>query len=247
MKSIFRIMALSAAILLSASCLIRIPNLKKEYLRAESGPVLQRVETVSPFYQLNVEGPVPVSYQPDGDRYAVEAVLPESILDSLRIKVEDGILDLSFPRPVILRNKDAIIRVYAPGLRRGCFSGSGDVFLHGLSGDMADLSIWGSGDMTLFGAQVDTLLVSISGSGDIKGNDLQCDTTSVDIAGSGDVVLQGITSRNVSVSIIGSGDVRLGGEAGKADVRISGSGDVDLRSFSCPDVRREISGSGDIL
>jgi hypothetical protein len=99
-------------------------------------------------------------------------------------------------------------------------TGSGDVHIHDISGDVSVTT--GSGDIEI--AHIGSLHAGTVGSGDLTARDITKDVR-IGSVGSGDVVLHKVGG-SVNVDTLGSGDLTVDDVRGDLTVGAKGSGDV---------------------
>ena len=222
MKGILIIVAIAAAVVLFAGCVIGLPT-------RGNGVSADKSFDLSGFEGIKVAGSADVTYVQDLLETSVVLRTDENLLDCYSVEVKEGILVISnvkgkMPMPKV----GVLLTVHSPAVNSIKISGSGDCSIP------HTLAI--PGDFTY----------KVSGSGDLSANVIVCKNLETGISGSGDISIKSVTAQSTKVSISGSGDADLGcNGAGDIDVRISGSGDVRLHGIA-HSLNTKISGSGDI-
>jgi len=115
------------------------------------------------------------------------------------------------------------VEITVPELEAVSLSGSGDVEVVALKGDVFECSISGSGNVEVEG-EVREVEFKISGSGEIEAKDLVADDAFVTISGSGDVRVHARESLEGRIS--GSGSIFYSGNPQSLSTNISGSGRI---------------------
>ena len=227
--------------LLAISCNINIRNND----RVDGNGVMKKeTRDVSDFKKVEVAGPFDVVLV-QGNSFKIEIEADENLMQYIRVKKNEGRLEISEKEGYELRSKSGIkIRLQMPvvdevtlegsGSVRGetklensdnieiKIAGSGDISLE-IKSPAVDVEIGGSGRATLSGS-TRKLDISIGGSGDCLADDLLSEDCEVSIGGSGTARVFASVSLNVSVG--GSGDVYYRGEPKNVKKSIGGSGSV---------------------
>ncbi len=182
--------------------------------------------------------------------HSVTATGDQTLLERLRITVENGILRLEFEKNG-KKNENwsgtVNVAVTMPDIHDLSVYGSGTIACgHFDRADELKLQVMGSGDILLDGVgEISAMKIELEGSGDIVcAASKVLGHTRIDLTGSGEVKVEGTTT-GIDVDIVGSGDVHASGmKASAGTVKITGSGDAFVnceRSLST-----NINGSGNI-
>jgi len=210
---------------------------------AGAAEIISQSREVSDFHSVAVSIPGQVrigratdeSLTLEGDSDALEQIVTE---------VADGVLWISQKKggwnlrgPVRLKLTYVVLDTLD-------LSGSGDVNLDSVSGEVFELHISGSSTVEVAGFELDRLELSVSGSGDLEVGELAADSVTVEVSGSGNVQLRGeVASQTITVKGSGSVDTREL-RSREAEAIVTGSGNVALWATDLLDAA--ISGSGDI-
>ncbi|MGK2284628.1 head GIN domain-containing protein [Pedomonas sp. V897] len=206
---------------------------------ARAAPVqaatLERQIDVRPFTGIALEGAMDIRVV-QADRIQVLARGSQAALETLDVRVEDGVLRLKQKNSIRLPGDDRLaVTISLPDLRAFLLAGSGNVALDGVSADELTLKVAGSGTITASGT-CRKLSVNIAGSGDVKAEALQCDTVTVRIAGSGDVATY--ARETFAARIMGSGDITVFGNPKDRTRSVLGSGSVIYQDTAVSGGRR---------
>lgn len=148
----------------------------------------------------------------------------QSRIDNLESKVVDGKLVFEEKSGGLFGNHGELnITVTLPTLEAFELSGSGDVQIEGVKGNVIAVALTGSGDIDVKG-ESSTATLSVTGSGDLNSKGLTVKTATVSITGSGDIETN--ATGDLTISILGSGDVTYFGDP-KVTSSINGSGNVN--------------------
>lgn len=110
---------------------------------------------------------------------------------------------------------------------------------------VSHVSVSGSGNIDLEKLSGEISSVKVSGSGNIEVDQINSNKLKVNISGSGNIDIENLSADILGVSINGSGDIDLDGKAGELDITISGSGDFIGNDLKSENVSINIYGSGD--
>lgn len=169
----------------------------------------------------------------------------DNILDNIRIRVRDGVLEITSADGVNLRPTEPIrVDVTVGTLESLACSGTADVAVGPVDVETLNVAVSGSGDVDLERLTCEIFSVAISGSGAVVARDGRADTQKVAISGSGHYDGGGLDSTVSSVAVSGSGsaDVHV---TGSLEAAVSGSGSIDY-SGDPGTVNRKVSGTGRI-
>lgn len=208
------------------------------------GPVVTENRDISGFKEIksDISGEV---YVTPGPAYKVSIEAQQNIIDVVETVLNDNRLTIRLKSNTVVKSADKIIvRVTSPDIRGLILSGSGNLNANQpITTSDLYLRVSGSGDMYLNGLSATSLDANISGSGRIDIISGTVDREELEIGGSGDMDFLNLVSREAEVKISGSGSAKLHATE-RLKVRITGSGDVYYRGNPAVDV--SISGSGDL-
>lgn len=151
--------------------------------------------------------------------------IDENLLDSLDIRVENGVLIISVqPGRSIFNYREFTVDAVLPSLSSAGVYGSGDIEISGkMGGRSVSLTIAGSGDISgEFDADTLNAIIQGSGSIDLAGTARSFTGT---IQGSGSVRANRFTATDAKAGIYGSGSCTLRVER-NLDAAIFGSGSI---------------------
>lgn len=206
------------------------------------GPIVTEERTVADFTKLhNTTSADVVMVENAG--YDIQIEAPENLMAYLKLRVENGELEIDERRNNIRHSSRVTIYINQRPLEGLKNSGSGDMENCLLEAPSAEITISGSGDVAGI-AEANRVDVTVSGSGD-GFFELYTDQLKTSLSGSGDFEAEG-SGQLLDLRISGSGDY-LGRHFAcqEADIRLSGSGNAEVRAAQRVDVT--ISGSGDLL
>lgn len=211
-----------------------------------SGKTASEIRSVAGFETVNANGSMDVQIKQTG-RELVTVSGDDNIVPLIETRVIDKsqgrTLDIRFkPGASIHSVSKVLVVIEVIKLQGVALSGSGDVLIDGVKGDLLEASLSGSGDIRMVAVECKEIKLRLSGSGDatLAGRAGQL---GIKISGSGDVRAKSMDAESVSVSIAGSGDAQVA--ASKAlTVSIAGSGDVAY--VGNPSVSSSIAGSGSV-
>ena len=244
MKRFLLIIAIAFIGLTLGSCTI---NINTETMKGD-GHVVTREYDVNRFGEIVCALPATVNFSV-ADEYTCIVRVDENLLDYIDIKVEDGELVLSQPKPkggnyVNFNSTEFVIDITAPEIDEITVAGSGDInILSPLSVKNLEVSIAGSGNV-VFKEEIDIdhLELSVAGSGDIHLDKGTVQELEANIAGSGDIVSYAEV-QEMEATVMGSGDITAN-VTGKLEYQIIGSGDIYY--YGGTELEGKIAGSGSI-
>jgi hypothetical protein len=208
-----------------------------------SGNVVSETRTITNFDQITVGGAFDL-FVTIGDRYHVEVVADDNLMERIQIEVIGKTLRIgTTPGTNLRRYTDLEVHVTLPVIRELKTSGAATaVFTNAVRQNGLTLSSSGASDIRL-SVEADELYVSTSGSSDVhisgfaafvevsasgasdfRGQDFECAVASVRLSGSSD--MSAVITQKVSGSLSGSSDLRILGGNPEIDVRTSGSSGV---------------------
>ncbi|MET0392880.1 MAG: head GIN domain-containing protein [Chitinophagaceae bacterium] len=230
------------AVLVLFSCIVT--SCTKERLVGE-GPVVTETRSLSGFTGVSSGCSGRVNFRVD-PVYKVEVTAQQNILDVLRTRVVNGVLDIDFKNNVnIRRHEDIVINVSAPSAGYFRLSGSGSIYTEGsMATNRLTLEVSGSGSMFLQQAVIAGKLdARISGSGSMTIAAGSAGNEELHISGSGNMDFSNLAAAQAETHISGSGDMKVN-LSQSLDARISGSGSVYYKGN--PLITTHISGSGKV-
>lgn len=143
------------------------------------------------------------------------------------VSYQDLDLQIQLPSSMPVSVNDSSGDAYIGGLSQvDVQTGSGDVHIHDISGEVSVTN--GSGDVDI--AHIGSLRAGSVGSGDLTARDIT-HNAHIGSVGSGDVVLDKVGG-NVDVGTLGSGDLTVSNVRGDLTVGAKGSGDVSHSNIS---------------
>jgi putative autotransporter adhesin-like protein len=159
----------------------------------------------------------------------------------LTTAVEKGVLVIDARQP-FRGEREAVVEITVPSLRRFQLDGSGDVSIEGSKGAV-ELSLEGSGDLRWQG-EASTLQARVDGSGDLR-LEGRAERLQVRVDGTGDVDAGKLVAVNAEARVEGTGDVELNLGGGTLTAAVDGTGDIRWRG----DAKTEsiaVHGTGEI-
>ena len=228
-----------------SSCVI---NINGETVKGD-GNVVTRAYDISSFDEVVCALPATVNYTV-ADAYSCTVRVDSNLLEYIDIKVKDGELSLSQPKPTkngIYLNFNAtefVIDITSPGLNEITLAGSGDInILSPLQVQKLEVTVAGSGNVAFKeDVNIQQLEVSVAGSGDILVDKCLIRKFEADIAGSGDIVAHA-EAQEVEANVMGSGDITVN-VSGSLEYQVIGSGDIHY--YGDAKVNGEVAGSGSL-
>jgi len=201
----------------------------------------EEVRKLDAFSGIGISISADVYYTP-GNAHEITIEGDAKDVEDLITKVEDGFLQVKYPKGWKIRHSKLTIYITSKELDAVKISGSAK-FKSGdpVTTDEMDLAMSGSGDIHFEKLNADEVAVKISGSGDIMLLNGNADELSVKISGSGKVNAEAFEVDEFSAGISGSGSVRITVKE-ELESRISGSGKVYYHGT--PRVNSSSSGSG---
>jgi len=228
MKKAFLLLSVLGAMTLTGCNFIKFNSTGDFMMVRGSENVITKTLDLGEFNALSMSISADVVYSEVTEASTVVVSAPDNLFEYFDFCVEDGTLKLRYDKNAnIIHDRDVIITVTGPTLKKVTLAGSGDFrALAPITASTFVGAISGSGDMSFAGITAGEANFSIGGSGNLKATGLDCGDLTAAIAGSGDMV--------------------LAGKADTATIAIAGSGDVDIRSLTANDVKTSVAGSGDI-
>lgn len=229
-------------IILFVFSLLAIAVLPSCHKVSGSGPVVTETRNISGFSEIRSEFSGEIYITP-GNSYSVTIDAQQNIIDVIETVLNDGILTLRVKSNTVIRpDSRVIVRITTPHITGLHVNGSGNMTVtDNLGTSDLYLKVSGSGNIYLPGLTCSSVYANISGSGEIDINNGEVATEEIDISGSGSMDFSNLLAASSDIEIAGSGDARVY-VSNKLKVRISGSGTVYYRGTPSIDV--SISGSG---
>ncbi|UCE24014.1 MAG: DUF2807 domain-containing protein [Candidatus Zixiibacteriota bacterium] len=160
-----------------------------------------------------------------GEGQEMTITFDDNLIDLIKTRVRGKTLKI-YSRDSYSSRYSCKIDLKVPYLESIRLSGSGDVEIFDLSGELFECSISGSGDIRADG-EVEEVDIRVSGSGDVDTRELIAHEASVRVSGSGDVKV--FASEFFDGSVSGSGDIDIYGNPERMSRHVSGSGDIRKR------------------
>ena len=225
------------------SCLI---NINGETVKGD-GNVVTREYVISHFDKVVCALPATVNYTV-ADTYSCTVRVDSNLLEYIDIKVKDGELSLSQPKPtkngiyLSFNATEFVIDITSPSLNEITLAGSGDINIHSpLQAQKLEVTVAGSGNVAFKeDVNIQHLELSVAGSGDILVDKGIIRKLEADIAGSGDIVTHA-EAQEVETSVMGSGDITVN-VSGTLEYQVVGSGDIYY--YGDAKVNGKVAGSG---
>jgi Putative auto-transporter adhesin, head GIN domain len=188
-----------------------------------SGVAASERRNVGSFSRVLLSGEASVVVTVGGElRVTVRA--DDNLLRDVDTQVQDSTLEISQPDNLDLAPKVGIdVDITVPTLEGVEVSGSGDVSVDGIRGDVFQTEVSGAGNVHASG-QVDRVEAVVSGAGDVRLVDLVAREAIVEISGAGDIHVHATESLTASVS--GAGDVIYTGDPEEVNRDVSGAGEI---------------------
>ena len=204
----------------------------------------EEVRKLDAFSGIGISISADVYYTP-GNAHEIKIEGDAKDVDDLITKVEDGFLQVKYPRGWKIRHSKLTIYITSKELDAVKISGSAK-FKSGepVTTDEMDLAMSGSGDISFDKLNADEVDVKISGSGRIELLNGAADELDTKISGSGKLNAETFEVSEFSAALSGSGSVRITVKE-ELDVKISGSGKVYYHGT--PRVNSTSSGSGKVV
>jgi Putative auto-transporter adhesin, head GIN domain len=149
----------------------------------------------------------------------------DNLLADVETEVDDDTLEISEPSNLDLDPKVGIfVEITVPALLEVEVSGSGDVSVEELSGDVFRAEVSGAGNVEATG-DVDRVEAEVSGAGDIQVASLVAREATAEVSGAGNIQVHATDSLDASVS--GAGDITYTGDPPDLETDVSGAGEIN--------------------
>ncbi len=186
-----------------------------------SGDIVTQTRDLGEFTRIESSGSFDI-YVYVGQKQEVKVTFDDNLIDIVETKVHGKTLDI-FCDESFRSRRDCRIEIHIPELKAVKISGSGDVEIYELNGDVFEYQVSGSGDMRAEG-KIGELEIKVSGSGDVDTRDLEAQDAYVRVSGSGDVKV--FASESLTGRVSGSGDIQYYGDPQHVSRHVSGSGSI---------------------
>ena len=189
-----------------------------------SGDLVTETRDLDEFTRIEAKGSTDI-FVTVGDEQKVTVTFDDNLVDFIVTDVRRKTLEVYCEESYSSR-RPCRVEITVPSLESVRLSGSGDMEIYDLQGEMFEYTISGSGDLRMDG-EIDELDIRVSGSGDVDARDLKAKDAYVKVSGSGDVKVY--TSESFEGRVSGSGDINVYGNPEHVSRRVSGSGDIRKR------------------
>lgn len=160
-----------------------------------------------------------------GETQTVSVRGDDNLLADVETEMDNGTLEISDPSNVDLEPKVGVtVEITVPALEDIQVSGSGDVRVDGIEGDLFGVEVSGSGSVEASG-EVGRVEAEVSGSGDIRLAELVSRDATAEISGAGGIQVHATESLVASVS--GAGDITYTGDPADVERDVSGAGTIE--------------------
>jgi hypothetical protein len=240
MKNTLTFTIIAAAVILFSSCENRSICIKG------NGDRQTKSIDVADFTGVELDGSFDVIVI-QGNRFKVEAIGDDNILNSVSAKEVGGVCKLDLADGCY-KDYDLTIEVTMPELTDVFLDGSGDFTIEDFdNADQLNLEIEGSGNINIYDqANLNNLKATIDGSGNIEFKRIVADINSIKAIVNGSGNFDGFTlnADNVITRISGSGNCEVNASS-TLKATIEGSGNILYKGN--PTITKSISGSGSII
>jgi len=186
-----------------------------------SGDLVTESRDLEEFTRIKLSGSMDL-YVNVGRDQEVQLTFDDNLIDLIETEVRGKTLKI-WSEESYSCSRGCRIDISVPSLETVQLSGSGDIEIYDLSGDMFEYTVSGSGDLQVSG-EVAEVEIKVSGSGDVDARDLKAADVYVRVSGSGDVRV--FASESFDGKVSGSGDITFYGDPEHVSRRVSGSGDI---------------------
>lgn len=188
-----------------------------------SGRVISEARNVSDFTSIELAGSAEVNVQL-GPKESVTVEADDNVVPLIETTVANGKLLISTKPGINLTTSNGVhVNVVMKSLNGITLSGSGKIFVTGMSGPELTIELPGSGNINVAGT-VDHVGINLLGSGNIYCVTLRAVSADVKLDGSGNITLHATQSLNASLS--GSGSIQYRGRPAQITKNITGSGSI---------------------
>ena len=224
-KTFFKLTLTLIIILLFSCQALMADGLFKRLFRGHgidgSGDLITEERDVRDFNEIKTSGSFEV-FVKVGPKQSLKLTFDDNLIDIIETRVRGKTLRIgneeSYSSDYVCK-----VEITVPELEAVSLSGSGDIEIIDLKGEVFECSISGSGNVEVEG-EVREAEFKISGSGEIEAKDLIADDAYVKISGSGDVRVYARESLEGRVS--GSGSIYYSGNPQSLSTNVSGSGRI---------------------
>jgi len=186
-----------------------------------SGDLVTEARDLMDFSRIKLSGSMDL-YINVGKDYEVKLTFDDNIIDLIETEVRGKTLKI-WSEESYSSSRGCRIDINVPTLETVNLSGSGDIEIYDLNGDVFEYAVSGSGDLQVSG-EVGEVEIKVTGSGDVDARELKAADVYVRVSGSGDVRVFAAESFDGRVS--GSGDIVFYGDPEHVSRHVSGSGDI---------------------
>jgi len=186
-----------------------------------SGDLVTETRDMKDFTRIKLSGSMDL-YITAGKDYEVKLTFDDNLIDLIETEVRGKTLKI-WSYESYNSSRGCRIDITVPALEEVQLSGSGDIEIYDLKGDMFEYTVSGSGDLQVSG-EVDEVEIKVSGSGDVDARELKAADVYVRVSGSGDVRV--FASESFDGKVSGSGDITFYGDPEHVSRHVSGSGDI---------------------
>ena len=189
-----------------------------------SGDMITETRNLDEFSRIISSGSTDI-YVTVGEDQMVTLIFDDNLIDMIETDVRGKTLEI-YCEDSYSSRRSCRIEISVPSLESVRLSGSGDMEIYDLQGEVFEYTISGSGDLRAEG-EIDELDIRVSGSGDVDARDLKAQEAYVKVSGSGDVKVY--ASEGFRGRVTGSGDIDIYGNPEHVSRHVSGSGDIRKR------------------
>ncbi len=164
-----------------------------------------RDETTGEFHSLSSNLPGKIIYTP-GD-CSVSIYGPDNVLDHITVRNENGSLEIKSNLYRISNLHELTVKVSSPVLEKLNFNGAVDFKApDGITALNFSATLNGAGDVNIHGLQANEAEITVNGAADADIRDIDSDFLRIAINGAGDAKLSGKAAR-AELAISGAGDI----------------------------------------
>ncbi len=186
-----------------------------------SGDLVTETRDLKDFSRIKLSGSMDL-YVSVGKDPGVKLTFDDNLIDFIETEVRGKTLKI-WSEESYSSSRGCRIDISVPTLETVRLSGSGDIEIYDLNGDVFEYAVSGSGDLQVSG-KVDEVEIKVTGSGDVDARDLEAAEVYVRVSGSGDVRV--FASESFDGRVSGSGDILFYGDPEHVSRHVSGSGDI---------------------
>ena len=211
--ALFAVIALGLAIA-SAGCINR---------KEGSGVEASETRELGSFTKISLSGEATVEVT-IGDPQSVIVRTDDNLLADVETEVNADTLEVSEPSLTDLDpTAGMVVEVTVPELGEVEVSGSGDLSVTGVEGELFRAEVSGAGTVEASG-EVEQVEAEVSGAGDVQLSQLIAQDATADVSGAGNIHVHATESLQADVS--GAGDIIYSGDPADVETDVSGAGDI---------------------